>query len=124
MEVEVEGEIIRIRMNRLNSVTLQKFIKDYNEIYKRFKKERTKKLYFIEEKGFKVDENKTILSLVLILYKTFKKYHDTYVHNIEFLFSTKIYYKLFKSVSILYPLKHPYILTLKQNNEEGEFLGK
>jgi len=123
MEVLVKGDIISIHMKDLNSESLSQFVKDYSSIFPSFEKEKNKKLYFIEERDFKVENKRFILGLTLVLYKNFKKLHETYVSNIEFIFASKMYYKLFKSVSALYPLKHPYTVKLKEE-EVGEFLGK
>ena len=80
--------------DKLNLETLRQFIIDYKEIFHNFERTRNKKLCFIEEKDLSIPDKRYIFYLSTLLYKKFSNLHDTYISHIEFIFTTKVYYKL------------------------------
>ena len=112
MEITINANQINIKMKKLNLEIIKNFMQQYKELFNNFEKTKNKTLQFIEEKDLEIENKANILYLTAFLYRNFKDIHELYIKNIEFIFTTKIYYNLFKSVSLIYPLKHDYTISL------------
>ena len=87
MEINYKEDLISIKISKIDNNICRKFI---------------------EEKDCKIVEYKAFLMLVTITFKKFKKYHDYFIKNIEFIFRTEALNKICRQVFLIYPPQQEY----------------
>jgi len=116
MEINYKENLISIKINKIDNNICSKFIEEYNNLYLNMNKEKIKTLQFIEEKDCKIVEYKAFLMLVTIIFTKFKKYHDNFIKNIEFIFRTEALNKICRQIFLIYPPQQEYKIILDLKN--------